>query len=181
MPTSTRSSGGRLAGNLFPRVALAATGAPLLLWLLATYGALKPSVVVVHNHAAPSDRPARPPARREVPPPADIVISTPPPQIFISGSSDPERTGKVVQAELESRQRMVTAAKEQLARELRGETTGDDLLEAYHQGLNRIYPKRKVIKTSHTVPAVAVPAAGAPTNGWFISDCEDNPQVRPIF
>ena len=59
---NNRSRGGRIAGQSFPRVVLAAAGAPLLLWVLATYGALKPQTVNVHHHA-PAD-----PGGRQQPP-----------------------------------------------------------------------------------------------------------------
>lgn len=103
---ANQTKGGRIAGQHFPRLAVAAAGAPLLLWVLATYGALKPQTVNVHNHA-----PAAPVI--ELP-----EIKVPPPQIFIR-RSDPE-TMDAVAKELQARQQMLQRAQVEIQQEASG-------------------------------------------------------------
>lgn len=106
---NNRSRGGRIAGQSFPRVVLAAAGAPLLLWVLATYGALKPQTVNVHNHA---------PAVPSGPVVHLPEIKVPPPQIFVQ-NGDPE-TMAVVAKELQARQAMLQRAQTEIHDEATG-------------------------------------------------------------
>ena len=108
MDNRNQSRGGRIGGRLFPRLALV-TGAPFLLWVLATYGAFKPQTVTIHNHA-----PAVPSAPFVQLP----EIKIPPPQIFIR-NGDPE-TMEVVAKELQLRQQMV----QRVQTEIRDEVSG---------------------------------------------------------
>ena len=91
--------GGGIAGGTFPRFVVAAAGAPLLLWVLATYGALKPQTVNVHNHA---------PAVTGGPVVQLPEIKVPPPQIYVQ-NGDPE-TMAVVRKELQARRAMLQRA-----------------------------------------------------------------------
>lgn len=109
MDNRTQSRGGRIGGRHFPRLALAAAGAPVLLWVLATYGALKPQTVEIHNHA---------PAISGGPVIQLPEIKIPPPQIFVR-NSDPE-TMAVVAKELQARQQMLERAQSEIHDEARG-------------------------------------------------------------
>ena len=143
---SQKTSGGRIGGGTFPRIALASGLGTWLLWCLATYGALKPQTHVenltIHNHASAPTRPASPAA------PA-VQIQVAPAQVFVMGAD--ASTAQVIEKELQARQQMVTAASSELAGEL-----------------NR--PGARGI-ISHS---------GAPTDGWWASDCEDNPELMPL-
>lgn len=108
MDNRTQSRGGRIAGRFFPRLALVA-GAPVLLWVLATYGALKPQAVTIHNHA---------PAVPSAPAVQLPEIKIPPPQIFIR-NGDPE-TMEVVAKELQLRQQMVQRVQAEIHDEASG-------------------------------------------------------------
>ena len=174
------SRGGRLSGQLFP-TALGVVGTgTLLLWVLAAWGALKPTALHIgdihHHHHAPvvSDRPAGeiPQAPRPVDP-QSIVIHTPPPQIFVHAGGDPKRTGQAVQAELEARQEMVQAAR----RELAGELTQDDLVRSYHRGVQRIYGDQSQRPTG---VAKVTRALGSPSDGLWWSDCEGREELMPL-
>lgn len=179
MVEKNRSSGGRISGQFFP-AALGLSGtAVLVLWFLAFLGAAKPTAVHfgdVHNHFhAPPVSPADPPVRSDPPP---IVIETPPPNIFISGSTDPKTAGQVVQREMEARQAMVSAAQDELAGELKQapRLTKQDLLDSYQRGVERIYGPRSQAPADLVYESASV----GPTDGWFVSDCEDDPQMVPL-
>lgn len=174
------SRGGRLGGQFFP-TALGVIGTgTLMLWVLATWGAIKPTALHIgdihHHHHAPAvpDRPADdiPQAPRPVVQ-QPIVIHTPPPEIFVHPAGDPRRTGQAVQKELEARQKVVQAAR----RELAGELTQADLVRSYHQGLQRIYGDQSqrptgVVKVTR--------ALGSPTDGIWWSDCEGREELMPL-
>ena len=180
------SAGGRIGGQFFPKaLAVVGTGT-LMLWLLAAWGAVKPTAVHfgdVHNHFHAPAVPVRPADDLPQTPDAPIVIHTPPPQVFIRGDGDPQRTGRIVQAELEARQQVVEAARDELAGELkgRGRLTQADLVRSYHQGVERIYGPRSQAPAQQRQGVVKVTRAlGSPTDGWWVSDCEGAEEAMPL-
>lgn len=172
--------GGRVGGQLFPTaLGIAGTGT-LLLWLLAAWGALKPTALHVgdihhHHHAPavpirPADEIPQTPGTLGQPP---IVIHTPPPEIFVHPAGDPRRTGQAVQRELEARQKVVQAAR----RELAGQLTQDDLVRSYHRGVERIYGSQGQ-KPAGVVKVTR--ALGSPSDGLWWSDCEGREELMPL-
>ena len=149
-------SGGRIGAAFFPRLIGYGGATTLALWALATWGAIKPTQVVETQNVIEHVENLN--IYENAPDPSPAPARRPAPQVSIEVApanvivvGDNAETAGVVQKELEARQAMVSAFSDDLARELEANPTA-------LQQVSRV----------------------GPSDGLWVSDCEDDPEFMPL-